>query len=121
MQTGLPQTPSGRARGFSLAAALIVAALAIGLACWARPADATLTADQTQAKIDAINGSVSDLKAQVAEDNRKIDSLIGELSGLRARANELEAKLAAKLIDEVVFPSEDWAEETKIVRGGSPA
>ncbi|HNA45416.1 MAG TPA: hypothetical protein PLO12_12450, partial [Solirubrobacterales bacterium] len=95
MQTRLPQTSSGRARGFSLAAALIVAAFVIGLAFWARPADA-LTVDQTQSKIDAINSSVDDLKAQVAEDNRSIDALIGELSGLRARANELEAQLAAK-------------------------
>ncbi|MCB0862172.1 MAG: hypothetical protein KDB66_03040, partial [Solirubrobacterales bacterium] len=96
MQTGLPQTSSGRNRGLSLAAALIVAALAIALAFQARPADATLTVDQTQSKIDAINSSVDDLKAQVADDNRKIDSLIGELSGLRARASELEAQLAAK-------------------------
>ncbi|HMU28299.1 MAG TPA: hypothetical protein PKA65_12935 [Solirubrobacterales bacterium] len=95
MQTRLPQTSSGRARGFSLAAALIVAAFVIALASWARPADA-LTVDQTQSKIDAINSSVDDLKTQVAADNRKIDALIGELSGLRARASELEAQLAAK-------------------------
>ena len=95
MQTRLPQTSSGRARGFRLAAALFVAAFVIALASWARPADA-LTVDQTQSKIDAINSSVDDLKTQVAADNRKIDALIGELSGLRARASELEAQLAAK-------------------------
>ncbi|MBN8868358.1 MAG: hypothetical protein J0H66_00585 [Solirubrobacterales bacterium] len=95
MQTRLPQTPSGHARGLSVAAALIVAAFVIGLAAWARPADA-LTAEQTQSKIDAINGSVDGLKAHVADDNRKIDSLIGELSGLRAKASALEAELAAK-------------------------
>ncbi len=95
MQTRLPQTPSGRARGVSLAVAMLVAALAIGLAAWARPAEA-LTAAQTQAKISTINSSVDELKSQVAEDNRRIDALIGELSGLRARASELEAELAAK-------------------------
>jgi len=103
MQTRLPQTSSGRARGLSLAIAMLVAALAFALATWARPADATPTAAQTQAKIDSINGSVDDLKAQIAEDNRKIDNLIGQLSGLRARATELESQLAAKQaqLDEV--------------------
>lgn len=96
MQTRLPQTPSGRARGLSLALALLVAAFVIAFASWARPADATPTVEQTQAKISEINGSVEDLKAQIADDNRQIDALIGELSGLRARASELEAKLAAK-------------------------
>lgn len=96
MQIRLPQTSSGRARGHSLAVALVVTVLSIALATWARPADATPSAAQTQAKIDAINGSVDDLKAQVADDNRQIDALIGELSGLRARASELEAKLASK-------------------------
>ncbi len=96
MQTGLPQISSGRRRGHILAAALVVAGLAISLAAWARPADATPSAQQTQAKIDAINGSVDQLKAQIADDNRQIDALIGELSGLRARASELEAQLAAK-------------------------
>lgn len=95
MQIRLPKTSSGRVRGFGLAVALLVTALAIVLAISARPADA-LTAAQTQAKIDAINGSVDQLKAQVADDNRRIDSLIGELSGLRARASELESQLAAK-------------------------
>jgi len=96
METRLPQTPSGRARGLGLAAALIVLGLLVALAASARPADATPTVDQTMSKIDRINGSVAELKAQIADDNRKIDALIGELSGLRARAAELEAKLAAK-------------------------
>lgn len=96
METRLPQTSGGRARGLSLAAALIALGLLIALATWARPADATPTADQTRSKIDAINGSVDELKAQIADDNRQIDALIGELSGLRSRAAELEAQLAAK-------------------------
>ncbi len=102
MQNRLPQTPSGRTRGFSLAVAILFAAFVIALTVSTRPADA-LTAAQTQARIDSINGSVEELKAQVAEDNRSIDALIGELSGLRARASELEAKLAAKqaVLDEV--------------------
>lgn len=96
MQTRLPHTPSGRARGLSLAVALLVAAFAIALGTWARPAKATPTVEETQAKIESINGSVEELKAQIADDNRQIDALIGELSGLRARASELEAQLAAK-------------------------
>jgi peptidoglycan hydrolase CwlO-like protein len=96
METRLPQTSSGRIRGLSLAAALIALGLTVVLALSARPADATPTAAQTRAKIERINGSVAELKAEIAADNRKIDSLIGELSRLRARASELEAKLAAK-------------------------
>lgn len=95
MQTRLPQTSSGRARGLSLAVALFFAAIVIAFAISARPADA-LTAAQTQSRIDAINSSVGTLKSQIAEDNRQIDALIGELSGLRARASALEAELAAK-------------------------
>ena len=102
MQTRLPQTTSGRARGLGIAAAIFLAALLLALATGARPADA-LTAAQTQSKIDEINGSVEELKAEVADDNRQIDALIGELSGLRVRASELEAQLAAKQaeLDEV--------------------
>lgn len=99
MQTRLPQTPSGRTRGLSLAAALTVAALVSALAMWVGPADAVTPqeqADQTVSKINEINGSVEELKAQIADDNRQIDALIGELSGLRLRAAELEAELASK-------------------------
>ena len=66
---------------------------------WVGPADAVTPqeqADQTVSKINDINGSVEELKAQIADDNRQIDALIGELSGLRLRAAELEAELAAK-------------------------
>ncbi len=96
METRLPQKPSGRSRGLILAAALTVAVAVFALACSVRPAGAVPSADQTRAKIEAISGSVEELKAQVAEDNRAIDSLIGQLSDLRARASELEAQLAAK-------------------------
>lgn len=96
MQTRLPQTTSGRDRGLSLATALVVAGLLIALVAGVGPADATPTAQQTQSRINSINGSIEELQARVAEDNRRIDSLIGELSGLRARAAELESELAAK-------------------------
>lgn len=111
MLTRLPQTPSGRTRGLSLAVAILFGALVVAFAVSARPADA-LTAAQTQSRISAINGSVDFLKAQVADDNRQIDALIGELSGLRAKASELEAELAAKqaALDEV---EADLARERK--------
>lgn len=97
MQTRLPQTSKSRGtRGFSLATALVVSACLVALVSWVRPADATPSADQARAKIDSINGTVADLQAQVAEDNRQIDALIGKLSGLRARASALESELASK-------------------------
>lgn len=105
MQIRLQNISRGPLRRTSLALTLAVAvvvACAFGFAVSAAPAEA-LTAAQTQSKIDAVKGSVEELKAQVADDNRRIDSLIGELTGLRTRATELESKLAAKqtALDEV--------------------
>lgn len=96
MQIRFPQTSGGRARGLSLAVALLLTALLVALACETRPAGATPTAEETRARIDAISGSVDQLRSRVAEDNRRIDAMIGELSGLRARAAELESQLAVR-------------------------
>lgn len=96
MQNRLPQTPSGRVRGLSLAASMIMAAMVIAFAVSVRPADATPSVEETQSRIQSINGTVEELQAEVASDNRQIDSLIAELSGLRIRASELEAELAEK-------------------------
>ena len=52
-----------------------------------------ITQSEARQELGEISGSISGLKAQVAEDNRRIDSLIGTLSALRAKAAALTAEL----------------------------
>lgn len=72
---------------------LLLALLAFLVAVGAPERAPAITQSEARQELGEISGSISGLKAQVAEDNRRIDSLIGTLSALRARAAELTAEL----------------------------
>jgi len=72
---------------------LLLALLAFLVAVGAPERAQAITQSEARQELGEISGSISGLKAQVAEDNRRIDSLIGTLSALRARAAELTAEL----------------------------
>ena len=84
-----PASTISRPAVFGLLLALLAFLVAVGTPERA-PA---ITQSEARQELGEISGSISGLKAQVAEDNRRIDSLIGTLSALRARAAELTAEL----------------------------
>lgn len=72
---------------------LLVALLAFLVAVGTPERAPAITQSEARQELGEISGSISGLKAQVAEDNRRIDSLIGTLSALRAKAAALTAEL----------------------------
>ena len=96
MQTENHRNPVARSRplGLALFGLIALACLITGLSQRPAPAGA-VTAAEARAELGEISNSVSQLKADIAADNRRIDALIAELSPLRAEAERLEAELAA--------------------------
>lgn len=84
-----PASTISRPAVFGLLLALLAFLVAVGTPERA-PA---ITQSEARQELGEISGSISGLKAQVAEDNRRIDSLIGTLSALRAKAAALTAEL----------------------------
>jgi len=84
-------TNCARNRTVALCGLAVLLACLVGLSV-AEPAPA-VTQSEVRQELGEIAGSISGLKAQVAEDNRRIDGLIGTLSGLRAEAARLTAEL----------------------------
>ena len=77
--------------------ALMVALAVLGVALLSTGEKASaVTADQAREEIGRISGSIDQLRADVAADNRRIDGLIGRLSALRSEASTLGAELADK-------------------------
>ena len=81
----------------ALIIALTVALVALGIALLSQEDEASaVTADQAREELGRISGSIDQLRADVAADNRRIDGLIGTLSALRGEAAALDSELAAK-------------------------
>lgn len=77
--------------------ALVVAASVVGLSLVSTGGRASaVTADQARQQLGQISGSIDELRAGVAADNRRIDGLIGTLSALRSEAAALDSELADK-------------------------
>ena len=78
---------------FALAVAVVVTCS--GLLAFGDRASA-VTAEQARQQLGEISGSIDQLRAGVAADNRRIDGLIGTLSALRSEAAALDSELAEK-------------------------
>ena len=77
--------------------ALVVAASVVGLSLVSTGGRASaVTSDQARQQLGQISGSIDELRAGVAADNRRIDGLIGTLSALRSEAAALDSELADK-------------------------
>ncbi|MFZ9668354.1 MAG: hypothetical protein ACO3CR_00675 [Solirubrobacterales bacterium] len=72
---------------------LLLVLLAVLVAVGTPERAPAITQSEVRQELGEISGSISGLKAQVAEDNRRIDGLIGTLSALRIEAAELTAEL----------------------------
>ena len=94
-----PRNPE-RARAGSpsiLVAAVFVALAVVGISLLLPEERASaVTAQQAREQLGQISGSIAELRAEVAADNRRIDGLIGTLSALRSQAAALGSDLAEK-------------------------